>query len=507
MLSQVLSNIPEAFSLFFTPDNIGWCLLGSVLGMIFGAIPGLTATTAVALFTPMTFLMPFEASMSFLLGIYAAGYYSGSIPAILLKTPGAPGNAATVMEGYPMALSGRAGEALGASIVSSCFGGILAALALMFFAPLLSLIALRFGQAEYFAAAVLGLVCVAMVSGKSLLKGIVSATVGMLLGTVGMDPIVGTARFTFGNINMLSGIALIPALVALFAVSEVLDKADSLGKNVIEVAQVNKIMPKLSVFVKAKWTLLRGTVIGLLIGILPGTGPTIPSWLSYTETRRTSKHPERFGKGEVEGVMASEVANNAVPGGALIPLLTLGVPGDSVTAVILAALMIQGLAPGPLFIAEHYNLFDVILWALVAANVFMLAMGLLGARLFPLILKVPTKIILPLITVLAVIGGYASNNSIFDVKMLAVLGIIGYVMQKFEFPIPPVVLGLILGPIAEPNLRRALISSQMDPSIFITRPISAGLLILAVVLALFVLPRMLRQTNTDLPYENNNVSK
>lgn len=494
MISEILASLPGSFIAFFTVSNLWWCLIGSVIGMFFGAIPGLTATTAVAIFTPITFTMPFGVSMSFLLGIYAAGYYSGSIPAILLKTPGAPGNAATVMEGYPLALKGRAGEALGASVVSSWIGGIISALALLIFAPIISLVALKFGQAEYFSAAILGIVCVAMVSGKSLLKGVVSATIGMLLGVVGMDPIVGSARLTFGNINLLGGIALIPAIVALFAVTEVLDKVGSLSAEPPKVIQLKKIMPDLQEFVNAKWIILRGSVIGLIIGALPGIGPTIPSWLSYAETRRTSKNPEEYGQGVLDGVIASECANNAVPGGALIPLLTLGVPGDSVTAVLLAALMIQGLAPGPMFITNNTQLFGIMLFALIFANFFMLALGLAGARFFPYILKVSSQILMPTVIVLAVLGGFATNNSLFDVKMVAVLGITGYLLYKFDFPIAPIVLGLILGPIAEPNLRRALVASHMNPMIFVTRPISAVLLLLALVLAVFVLPRMLKQS-------------
>jgi putative tricarboxylic transport membrane protein len=482
--------IPGALMQVMDPVILGWVFLGVVVGIIFGAAPGLTATTAVALFTPITFYMPLNTSLAFLLGIYCGGFYAGSIPAILIKTPGAPGNAATVMDGYPMGQKGRAGDALGYSIVSSWIGGTLSAFALLIFAPIIGAIALKFGAPEYFAVAVLGLVCVAGVSGKSLLKGLAGAAIGMILGVIGMDPIWGIARYTFDNVNLMGGIALIPALVGLFAVTEVLGKAETMhleGEGVI--AQVNKVLLNLREYWVHRWVIIKGTAIGIIIGAIPGTGPTIASWMSYDEARRSSAHPEKFGTGIPEGIMACESSNNAVTGGALIPLITLGVPGDTVTAVLLGALMIQGLTPGPLLIQEKYDLVATLLWMLIISNVFMLALGLMGSKLFPYILRMPMKILLPVVTVLCVTGGYAVNNSFFDVQMLMVIGIAGFILMRFGFPVPPVVLGLILGPIIEPNFRRALMGSDGNPLVFVSSPLSAGLLLLTVVLVWFMYRR------------------
>jgi putative tricarboxylic transport membrane protein len=488
---STLSAILPALLSILNLTTLGWILLGVIIGIIFGAAPGLTATTAVALFTPVTFYLPLNISFSFLLGIYCGGFYAGSIPAVLIKTPGAPGNAATVMDGYPMAQKGMAGQALAHSVISSWIGGTLSAFALLIFAPLLASIAIKFGAPEYFSVGLLGLVCVAGVSGDSLVKGIAAAIIGLLMATIGMDPIGGFPRFTFNNVNLMGGVALIPALVGLFAVAEVLSKAETLhleGEH--KVAEITRIIPDLKEYWFHKWTIIKGTIIGIIIGAIPGTGPTIASWISYNEARRSSKTPEKFGTGIPEGVMASESSNNAVTGGALIPLLTLGVPGDTVTAVLLGALMIQGLTPGPMLLKERYDLVAKFLWILIFANVFMLAIGLLGSKFFPYILRMPMKILLPIIMVLCVTGGYAVNNSLFDVRMVMYIGIAGFILTKFGFPIPPLVLGLILGPIIEPNLRRSLTGSNMSPLIFVTRPLSAIILLLAFIFVTVLYKRM-----------------
>ncbi|MDR2006024.1 MAG: tripartite tricarboxylate transporter permease [Acidaminococcales bacterium] len=481
---QTLEAIPGALFAALSPECLGWICLGTVVGVLFGAAPGLTATTAVALFTPITFYMSLNVSLSFLMGIYCGGFYAGSIPAILINTPGAPGNAATVMDGYPMAKQGRAGEALGHSIISSWLGGSLSAFALLIFAPLIAAIALKFGAPEYFAVAVLGLVCIAGVSGRSMIKGVAGAAIGMFLGTVGMDPIDGLPRFTMDNLNLMGGIALIPALVGLFAITEVLAKVETVGRSGKDeiIVQVKKMLPPLKYYWQYKGVIIKSTIIGVIIGAIPGTGPTIASWMSYNEAKRSSKHPQDFGTGIPEGIMASESSNNAVTGGALIPLLTLGVPGDTVTAVLLGALMIQGLTPGPMLLVERYDLVAFLLWILLIANVVMLAMGLLGSKYFPYILKIPFQILMPIVSVLCVTGGYAVNNSFFDAGMVVVIGFAGYILLKLGFPVAPIVLGLILGPIIEPNMRRALLGHGLNPLVFFSTPISAGLLISSFVL-------------------------
>ena len=480
---QTLQAIPAALMGVLNFECLGWIALGTIVGILFGAAPGLTATTAVALFTPITFYMSLDVAMSFLMGIYCGGFYAGSIPAILINTPGAPGNAATVLDGYTMAKNGEAGQALGHSIVSSWLGGTVSAFALLIFAPLIASIALKFGAPEYFAVAMLGLVCIAGVSGKSMVKGVAGACIGMFLGTIGMDPIDGLPRFTMGNLHLMGGIALIPALVGLFAITEVLAKCESSSTDSGHIiTQVNKSLPNLRLYITHKWMLLKSIVIGIIIGAIPGTGPTIASWMAYNEAKRGSEHPEKFGTGIPEGIMSAESSNNAVTGGALIPLLTLGVPGDTVTAVLLGALMIQGLTPGPMLMVERYDLVASLLWILLFANAVMLGMGLLGSRYFPYILKMPIGILMPVVSVLCITGGYAVNNSFFDAMMVVVIGFSGYVLLKLGFPVAPIVLGLILGPIIEPNMRMALLGYELNPLVFVSTPISAGLLVTSFVL-------------------------
>lgn len=480
---SAIQTVVSSFMDVLNFDCLLWIALGTLIGIVFGAAPGLTATTAVALFTPITFYMPLNISLSFLMGMYCGGFYAGSIPAILINTPGAPGNAATVMDGYPMAKNGQAGRALSVSVTSSYIGGTLSAFALLVFAPIIAKIALKFGAPEYFAVAVLGLVCIAGVSGRSIVKGIAGATIGMFLSTIGMDPIDGLPRFTLDSVYLMGGIALIPALVGLFAITEVLSKVDKMDdENNKVITQISGIMPHFSEYWHNKWLILKSSIIGILVGAVPGTGPTIASWMAYNEAKRSAKDPEKYGTGIPEGVMATEASNNAVTGGALIPLLTLGVPGDTVTAVLLGALMIQGLTPGPMLLTEHYDLLAFLLWILIFANIVMLLMGLLSSKFAPYILKIPVKILMPIVCVLCITGGYAANNSFFDAAMVIVIGLGGYILMSFGFPVAPVVLGLILGPIIEPNMRMALIGSGLNPFVFISTPLSAGLLVLAFVL-------------------------
>ena len=491
---DVFSVLIASLAQLLDPIIIAWLFLGVLVGIIFGAIPGLTATTAIALFTPMTFGLPFNVAFSFLMAIFCGGLYAGSIPAILIKTPGAPGNAATTLDGYPMANKGKAGEALFHSVFSSWIGGTISAIALMLFAPFLANLALKFGPQEYFSVSLFGLSCIAGLAGKSLAKGIFAGLFGMLLGTIGLDPIDGVSRFTFGEIGLLRGIAIVPALVGFFAITEVLLKTESIGNmEVLKIPQVSmqfsSIKGYLKEYVSRKWLVFRSAVIGTIVGAIPGTGAATASWISYNEAQRSSKHPEEFGHGSVEGLIASETANNAISGGAMIPLLTLGIPGDTATAVLLGALTIQGLIPGPTMLVDHYDVFSLILWMLLFGNLFMLLFGVLGCKYFPKILSVPQQILMPVILLLCATGSYAVANSFFDIKVAIILGLLGYFMIKCGFPLAPAVLGLILGAIVEPNFRRALVANQMDPSIFVTSPISCLFLLLTAFTIYIVIKR------------------
>ena len=464
------------------PTILGVLLAGVLAGLLFGAAPGLTATAGVAIATPLTFGASFEVSMALLLGLYCAGYFAGSIPAVLINTPGAPGNAPAALSGYRLARAGKAELALSLAIVASVFGGIFSLIVLMVSAPWLAGFALRFTSVEYCVLGLFGLLCVAAVSGGAILKGIVAAAFGMSLGTLGIDEVGGLSRFTFGFPDLQAGVALIPALIGVFAVGEMLFQAAA-GASVQasdtrrqEAFQLSRLPGVLARHIAG---LLRSAGLGTMIGVLPGTGPTIAAWIAYgiAGGRKTEDSPEREDEDkDVSRLIASETANNAVTGGALVPLLTLGIPGDTVTAVLIGALLIQGIEPGPFFMVANRDLFAEILVILLVAALMILVLGLAGRRLMRYALLCPPRLMLPLIGMLAVTGAFSISHSPFDVGIAAILGVIAFVLGRFGFPPAPVVIGLVLGPIIEVNLRNAMIANDMDVTVFVQRPISATLL-------------------------------
>ena len=485
-------------SILGDPIVLFWIVGGVSLGMIFGAAPGLTATAGVAIVTPLTFGVGFTESMALLLGIYSGGYFAGSIPAILINTPGAPGNAASCLDGYAMAKKGNADMALSLAVVASFTGGIISASILLVMAPTLSSFALNFTAVEYTAFGLFGLVCVAAISGGSLIRGAIAATFGMFISTVGIDPVGGTTRLTLGNPSLLGGIPLIPALIAFFALTEMLTQASSKTSYAqLPPQKPMKLRHLFPIFFHNKWLSIKGSLLGTFIGILPGTGPTIASWISYSGASSTDPREEKLGQGSPRGLIASETANNAVTGGAMVPLLTLGIPGDTVTAVLLGALLIQGIDPGPFFIMENGHLFVQILVILVIGNLCILLLGLSTRRLLPSILRLPPYITIPIIGVLCATGGFAVNNSSFEVAIIAILGIIGYILTCFNIPMAPMVLGLVLGPIIETNLRDALTVHNMNLTVFLARPISA-LLLLFIGITIFVSWRRAKNENNKL---------
>lgn len=456
---------------------LSWILVGVLMGFVFGASPGLTATTGVAIATPLTFGVGFDVAMALLLGIYSAGYFAGSIPAILINTPGAPGNAATALDGYRLARAGQADLAISLAVVASVIGGLFSIGVLMVAAPNLANVALAFTSVEYFALGLFGLICVAAVSGGSVLKGIVGAALGMGLGTVGIDEVGGMTRFTLGLPELQGGVPLIPALIAFFAVAELLMQAAADRDAAVLPPQRRHALRRLpGLLLRHGRLLLKSALIGTGIGVLPGTGPTIAAWIAYGQSGRRRAAAESEETAASRGVIAAESANNAVTGGALVPLLTLGIPGDTVTAVLIGALLIQGIDPGPFFIIENGDLFARILLILLVAALMTLVLGLGARRVLPKILAIPPRILLPVIAVLCAAGGYAIHHAPFEVGLIAVLGIAGYVLVRFGFPMAPVVIGLVLGPIIEVNLRNGLVANDMDLTVFVTRPISAALL-------------------------------
>ncbi|MGG1662007.1 tripartite tricarboxylate transporter permease [Brevibacillus sp. NRS-1366] len=476
MTDFFLQGVTQIFS---QPMVLLLSVLGVAIGIIVGALPGLTATMGVALLLPVTFGMDPVSGLLLLSGVYFGGVYGGSITAILLRTPGTPAAAATAIDGYALTQKGMAGQALGAATLSSTIGGILSVLVLMFLSPVLANLALEFSAPETFALAVFGLSIIASISGESLLKGLIAGTAGLLVATIGLDPIVGLPRYTGGIEELMNGIPYIPVMIGLFAAAEAFKTLEEAATSEKVKATIERILPTWLNFKKMLPTILRSSGLGILIGIIPGAGGDIAAFVSYNEAKRFSKEKEEFGKGKLEAVAACESGANACTGGAFIPLLTLGIPGDAVTAVMLGALMVQGLQPGPMLFTNNGDLVYTLFVGMLFCYIVMLVLGLLAARYFAKVVEIPKSILTPMILVLCIVGSYAINNSFFDVGVMLVSGIIGYFMQKKDFPASPIVLALILGPMAESQFRRSLALSDGSYDIFFTRPITCLLLVVS----------------------------
>lgn len=484
-----LNLLLEGFQEVLIPLNILIVFGGTLMGMLFGAMPGINASMGVALLLPLTYGMPPITALTMLLGIYCGAIYGGSITAILINTPGTTAAACTTFDGHPLAAQGKAGKAIGMATISSFAGGIISIIILILLAPVLARVALKFGPPEYFALAVFGLSIITSLSSGTLVKGLIAGFFGLMLGTVGMDMMNGTPRYTFGQVALLDGFSFIPVLIGLFAVSQILINVEKLESLNMKDSKILGLLPTLKELKSVVPTILRSSLLGSFIGILPGAGATISSFICYNEAKRWSKTPEKFGKGSLEGVAAPEAGNNAATGGAMVPLLSLGIPGSETTAVLLGAFMIQGISPGPLLFRDNIGVAYGIFAGLILANIAFLIIGLFGVKGFVKVLQIPTRILMPLILTLAFVGSYSVKNNLINVGIMLGFGLVGYFMKKLKFPITPVVLALILGPMAESNLRRALIMSEGQWSIFIQRPISLVLLIITVLSLLYPIIR------------------
>ncbi|HKI58863.1 MAG TPA: tripartite tricarboxylate transporter permease [Trueperaceae bacterium] len=482
----MLSNLVAGFAAILNFQTILLMLAGMAGGLLVGALPGLTATMAVAIMVSLTFGLTGTTALAMLLSIYLGAVSGGFVSAILINTPGTPASIATTFDGYPMARKGLAGKALGLAFMASLVGSIIGIVALVLLAPFISRAALRFSAPEYFAIAVFGLAMIIGISGKDLAKGAFSGVVGLLIATVGLDPVTGVARFDLGNVNLLGGFSFVPVVIGLFAISEALYQATQAGRASQVKQSVRSIFPKMSTLWLHKWLILKSGVIGTFIGALPGTGADIASLVSYTEAKRSSRHPELFGKGAEEGVIASETANNAVPGAAMIPLLTLAIPGDAVTAVLLGALRMHNLQPGPLLFRDHIHQVYALYAALLLGVVMLRVVGAVVLPWFARIMNLPRPHLVAAILLFSFVGSYAINNSVFDMGAAVAFGILGFIMLRFDYPVGPMVLALILGPIAEDRMRTALVMSQGSWAIFVTRPISAVFLALSVAALVFM---------------------
>lgn len=442
------------------PQPLLLILTGVIIGLVVGALPGLTATMSVAVLLPFTFTLDPVPGMMLLLGIYGGALYAGSIPAILIRTPGTPSAAATVIDGHPMAQKGEAGQALSISVVASAVGGMLGVVMLTLFAPFLAEFALRFGPAEYFMLSVFALTIIASLSEGRLVKGLSSGLLGLSIALIGLDPIQAYPRFSFGSSQLGSGIQFIPVLIGLFGVAEALvqferlqvgaDGRNMLGSFRLGLGRLRKLVP----------ATLGSSVLGFLVGVLPGTGGDIGAFVGYNEVRRFSRGEKRFGDGDPRGVAAAESANNASTAGALVPMLTLGIPGDSVSAILIGAITVHGLRPGPQLFSGSPELVYGIFIGFFIAYALLLVIGLTGVRLWAQMMRVPTRFLWPTVLVLSVIGSYALRTNPFDVFVMLLAGILGYFMSKGGYPIAPLVIGVIIGPIAESGFRRAMIISS-----------------------------------------------
>jgi putative tricarboxylic transport membrane protein len=467
-----------------TPMNLLLVFVGMLVGVFFGSLPGISSSMGIVLMLPFTYYMGILPSIILLVALYAGSSYGGSITAILFNTPGTPESVATTFDGYPMTKNGKAGRALSLAISASAFGGVFSVLIMLFLAPPLSDVALNIQSAEYFALTVLGLTVISSIGTKSPIKAIASGLIGTLIAMIGMDPIVGANRFTFGNIELMNGLEMIPIMIGAFALAEVLNQATDKHKDLNMSNKVSLETIKLVELIKHKWVLLKSAVIGTVIGILPGTGGSIASIVSYGEAMRTSKNKENYGQGEEEGVVAPEAANNAAAGGAMIPTLVLGIPGSPTTAIILAALALQGLQPGPQLMTEQPLMLYCIFFSMLIASVTVFIGGRLGVKAFAAILKLPYSMLGTLIVLLSMVGSYAVGNSMFNVWVMLIFGILGYFMKQYHFSPASLVLGLVLGPMMEENFRRNLLVTEGDYLSFITKPIS-GVILLIAVLAMF----------------------
>ncbi|MGE4283153.1 MAG: tripartite tricarboxylate transporter permease [Clostridia bacterium] len=475
----------------FSMQAIIALLVGVIGGMFIGALPGLGATMGIALLIPITFGMEPAAGLIMLTGLYTSAIYGGSITAILIHTPGTPASAATAMDGYELTKQGNGLHAIGVSTVASMLGGTFSAVCLLFIAPPLAQLSLKFNAPEYFLIAIFGLTIIGSLAGDSMLKGIIAGAFGLLVGFIGFDISYGVARFTYKITALESGIQLVPALIGLFSMSQVMIQAEILGKEKKDEKQViapleGRLIPTSREVIQMIPNIIRSAIIGVFVGILPGAGGDIGGWVSYNEAKRFSKNKSRFGKGAIEGVWASETANNAVTGGSFIPLLTLGIPGSSASAVLLGGLMIQGLTPGHTLFTEHANITYAIIFGFLFANILMGVIGLLIAKQVVKVASAPTGILAPIIVVLSIVGSYAINLSMFDVYVMAIFGFMGYFMRKTGFPTAPVVLAIILGPMAEMGFKRAVIMSKGASILeyYFSRPLSI-VLIMLIVLSLF----------------------
>jgi putative tricarboxylic transport membrane protein len=483
---EILNQILLGTQIVLQPLNLLFCFLGVLMGTLVGVLPGLGPTAAIALLLPATFHTSPVSAIIMLAGIYYGAMYGGSTTSILVNIPGEAASVVTCLDGYQMALQGRAGPALGIAAFGSFIAGTFSVLGLMLIAPPLAKLALSFGPPEYFSLMLVGIVVLIYLASGSILKALMMAVLGLLIGTIGQDSISGTLRLTFGIRELYDGVGLIPAIMGLFGVSEVIANVEQLIKSEVVSTKTKNLLPSLKDWQDSFWPIIRGSVTGFLIGILPGPSSTISSFTSYAMEKKLSKHPEKFGTGMIAGVAGPESANNAATGGSLIPLLTLGIPSNAVTALLLGAFMIHGVQPGPLLIPKYPDLFWGTIVSMYLGNVMLLALNLPLIGIWVQVLKVPYPILFPFILLFCLVGVFTLNSSQVEVTLMIGFGFLGYLGRKFNFELAPLVLALVIGPMLENYLRLSLIISRGSLWIFLKRPISATLIM--IILFLLISP-------------------
>jgi putative tricarboxylic transport membrane protein len=489
---DALTGLQVGFSVILTPANLYYCFLGSLIGTLVGVLPGLGPLGALALLLPVTFTLSPVASMAMLASIFYGAMYGGSTTSVLVNIPGEAASVVTCLDGYQMAKQGRAGAALGIAALGSFVAGTLSLVALTFFAPAIAAVAIKFGPPENFGLMVLGLVCTLFMITGSSLKGVLMIALGSLAAAVGIDVVNGRERFTFGSLELSAGIELLAVVIGLFGVTEILLNVESIARNSLVAQRIRGLWPTLADW-RASWKpILRGSGLGFLLGIVPGGGPVTASFMSYAMERRIASEPQRFGKGAIEGVAGPESANNAAVAGSMIPLLSLGIPSNPVTALLLGALVIQGIQPGPLFITQRPDLFWGVVASMYVGNVFLLLLNLPLIGLWVQVLRVPYRVLFPIVLLLSVVGTYSANKNIFDLWVMLGFGIGGYVLRKLEYDLAPFVLAFVLAPLLEQSLRQSLVMSPDGAIIFAKRPVTALLLGASTVLVALMFRRKAR---------------
>ena len=485
-------NFVDAIQTVFEPYTLLVIVAAAVFGLFVGAMPGLTATMAAALLVPLTFYMDPVPAIGAIVACSAMAIFAGDIPGALLRIPGTPASAAYVSDSYLMGRKGELARVLSVNLIGSAIGGLMGTFTLILLAPQLALIALRFSSYEYFWLALIGLSAATLVSSSSAVKGLTALFLGLFLATVGLDVVTGTPRYTFGSVDLLGGVSLIAALIGLFAVAELFRKAATIHENLPPPPQVRGAIlgQGLSTIVKYPWNVLRGGTIGTLLGILPGAGADIAGWISYAVSKRFSKTPEKFGTGHVEGVVDASASNNASLGGAYVPALVFGIPGDSITAIVIGVLLVKGMTPGPTVFTQSGDIVAALFVVFILANLLLIPLGLMAIKASWHVLRVNQRILLPVILMFSIVGAFAVNNSVFDLWIILGLGLVGWLMEENGYPIAPMVLGLVLGKVVEESFTNSMIKAGGNLFAFVDRPIAGTLA--AAFFAIWIIPAALR---------------